>query len=215
MKSLFGMLVAGLLMAGSVFAESTATFTEGKEYKLIKPPQATTTGDKVEVVELFWYGCPHCYSFEPFVKKWLPNKPANVEFVRLPAVLNPRWEVHARAFYTAQALGVEDKIHTALFDAMHKDKKRFNDEAALADFFVEQGVDREAFKKTFDSFSVVTKVNRARALTRRYGISGVPSVVINGKYRTSAQDAGSYPNILKVVDFLAAREANQEVAATP
>jgi thiol:disulfide interchange protein DsbA len=184
-------------------------FQEGVHYERVNPPQPVSTGDKIEVLEVFWYGCPHCYRFEPFVERWLARKPANAEFVRLPGVLNPNWEPAARAFYTAELLGVFDKIHMPLFNAIHQQQRPLDTEAQLMEFFAEHGVSKDDFKKTYNSFAVETKVRRAQAMQARYGIDGVPAVIVNGKYRVSARTAGGNPQMLKVIDYLVAKEGKK------
>lgn len=200
-----GVLALGLafLSLGPVRAES---FDEGINYVRLTAPQPTSDPGKIEVLELFWYGCPHCYHLEPLLNDWVAKLPKDVVFVRMPAVLSPRWEILARAFYTAELLGVHDKIHAQLFKAIHEGKQRFDNEDQLAKFFVAQGVDEKEFRDTFKSFGVAAKVNRARQMTQRYGIDGVPSLIINGKFRTSAGEAGSHENMLKVADQLIEEE---------
>jgi thiol:disulfide interchange protein DsbA len=210
-KSLF------ILFALLGLSSQAMAFDEGFEYKKVTPAQPTVSESKVEVVELFWYGCPHCYAFEPELSKWVKNKPDYIEFVRIPAIFRDNWMPHARAYYTAEALGVLDKTHAAFFDAVHKKKHALQTEKAIGDFFVGQGVKREDFKKAWDSFVVQTKVKRAASMTKRYGIVGVPAMVVNGKYRTGGQAANinhpsankqqQHENVLKVVDWLVAREA--------
>ncbi len=189
--------------AGAAWAEE---YKEGVHYQRIEPSVPTSTGDKIEVVELFWYGCPHCYDFDPYIKRWLMRKPANVEFVHIPAVFNKLWELHARAFYTAKALGISAKIHDALFDAMHQGGRKFPTPASLQLFFAEQGVSKEDFYKAFDSFTVKSQVKRAIQLTKRYGIDGVPALIVNGKYRVNSRNVRSYSEMLKVVDYLVRKE---------
>ena len=201
-RILFATLLACLALTASA-EEATAT---DQQYQLITPAQPTTTGDKIEVVELFWYGCPHCYAFEPALQEWLKKKPDYVQFVRIPAVFAHNWEVHARAYYAAQQLGIFDKIHQPLFEAIHKDKRELFSEDQLAPFFAEHGTTAEEFHKAYNSFDVDTKTRRAISATREYAISGVPSIIINGKYRTSAQQAGGFDNMLKLIDQLAAKE---------
>jgi thiol:disulfide interchange protein DsbA len=191
-----------------------ADYTEGKQYKALANPQATANADKIEVLELFWYGCPHCYRLEPYMAQWLASKPDDVEFVRMPAIIGPPWELLAKAFYTAEFLGVTDKVHPALFDAIHKDRKKLTSEAAVQAVFVEQGVSEEDFKNTFNSFAVVMKVNNAKLMTRRYAITGVPTLIINGKYSTSGSLAGSNENTIKVMDYLVEQERQTAGAAT-
>jgi thiol:disulfide interchange protein DsbA len=199
-------LVAALLLLQAFPA--AADFDEGIEYLAIKPPVPTNDSHKVEVVEVFWYGCPHCYAFEPKLLAWLKHKPANVEFIRVPGIFpnRPVWELHARAYYTAELLGVLDKTHEALFDAIHKEKRRLFTEDALAEFYAKYGIDKKLFKETMHSFGVEMKVNRARLLTKRYGIDGVPTLVINGKYRTYASLTNGAAGMLKVTDFLIKKE---------
>ncbi len=184
-----------------------ASFVEGQHYEVVSPQQPTSTGGKIEVVEMFWYGCPHCYEFEPFVNRWLKKKPENVEFIRMPAIFRPEWALHARAFYTAKVLGVLDKVHNAIFEATHELKRPLSTETQMAEFFAEQGVKKTEFSKVFRSFAVESKVRRAMDMSRRYGIKGVPSVIINGKYRTGGHMAGGNANVFKIVDYLAEKEA--------
>ena len=206
MKSMirwFSALLISVLLTGPLAA---AEYSEGMQYLRLANPQPTSVADKVEVVELFWYGCPHCFDLEPHIRQWLETKPDDVEFVRMPAVLGPSWELLGKGFYTAELLGVEDRIHPALFEALHVKKQKINDEAALQDFFVNHGVSAEDFRKTFASFAVSVKLNNAKAMTRRYAITGVPTLIVNGKFSTGGRQAGSNANIIKVVDYLVARE---------
>jgi thiol:disulfide interchange protein DsbA len=199
-------LVAGLFLMQAMPA--VAAYDEGIEYLKINPPVGTENPHKVEVVEMFWYGCPHCYHFEPMLLQWLKHKPANVDFIRIPAVFpdRPLWELHARAYYTAELLGVLNKTHEALFDAIHKQHQRLFDEESLANFYAKYGVDKKLFKETMHSFGVQMKVDRAKELSRRYGIDGVPTLVINGKYRTYASITNGEEGMLKVTDYLIEKE---------
>ncbi len=186
------------------FAEE---YEEGVHYERLSAPQPTSTKGKVEVLEVFWYGCPHCFRFEPYLERWLKRKPENAEFVRLPGVLRSDWEVHGRAFYTAQLLGVFDTVHQALFDALHLQKRKLNSEESLRDFFAEHGVDKIEFTKTFRSFAVETRIRRAKTLVSRYGIKGVPAVIVNGKYLVSNRMTGGNANTIKVINFLIKKES--------
>ena len=199
------LLVAGVISALFVIPLAEARdYDEGIEYQLVTPPVRTASEGKVEVVELFWYGCPHCHSLEPKLKAWKKKLGKNVEFVRIPAVFpnRPAWELHARAYYTADLLGILDKIHTPLFDAIHKDRKKLMNQAALAKFFGKYGVDKATFDDTMYSFGVQMKVNRAKDLTRRYRIDGVPTLIIDGRYRTHASLTNGQAGMLKVTDYL-------------
>lgn len=205
-KKTFLAIILALVWMPFVYA---AQYQEGIHYERIVPAQPTSTVDKVEVLEIFWYGCPHCFRFEPYVERWLRRKPDNAQFVRLPGIFRPSWENHARAFYTAELLGVFEKVHKPLFNAIHLEKKKMNTEEALADFFAKfGGVDKAEFIKTFRSFAVETRLRRAKTMTSRYGISGVPAVIVNGKYRVSARGAGSNSEMLKIINFLVEKESN-------
>jgi len=190
------------------FAEA-AQYTEGKHYEVISPAQPTNTGDKVEVLELFWYGCPHCYNFEPHINRWLKKKSAQAEFVRMPGILRPEWALYARAYYTAEVLGALDKIHEPLFEVIHELRQPPKDEAALKVFFMEHGVSEADFSRTFRSFAVESKVRRAQDMSNRYGARGVPTMIINGKYRTSSSVSGGPVEVLKVVDYLVDKESKK------
>lgn len=203
-------LMLPFLMAAAACAQE---YTDGKEYLSLKTPQPTSTGENIEVVELFWYGCPHCYWLEPVLDDWLKTKPADVEFIQIPAMLGPNWALYGKAFYTAEFLGVTDKVHPALFDAIHKDKKKLRTPDDLKALFIEQGVSAEDFDNTFNSFAVDVKIKHAKQMTKRYAITGVPTIIINGKYSTSGSQAGSNQNIIKVMDYLIAGE-RAAVAAT-
>lgn len=185
----------------------SAEFEEGRNYTRIVPPQPTESKGKIEVVELFWYGCPHCHRFQPYLERWAKQLPADVDYRRMPAVLADHWTILARAYYTAEALGVLNKTHKALFDAIHAQKRRLDTEDRIMEFFAEQGVSNDDFKKTFNSFAVEAKVRRAQEMTRRYNTEATPSVVINGKYIVnSGQVDGNFNTMIKVMDFLIDKE---------
>lgn len=196
-----------LLMPFTACAESEG-FREGRDYELLLTPVPTATGDQVEVLELFWYGCPHCYQFEPHVKKWLEEKPEGAEFRRMPAVLGKHWLIHAQAYYAAEALGVLDKVHEEMFKAMHRDKRQLRTEDEMAEFFAEQGVAEEQFRKVFKSFGVQTKVQQASARVRAYRITGVPAVIVNGKYRVKSGE-----RLFEVVNYLVGLEKRAGMAS--
>jgi thiol:disulfide interchange protein DsbA len=152
------------------------------------------------------YSCIHCYNFEPHVQQWLTMKPDYINFVRVPTVWNPLARLHGQAFYAAEALGKGEEMHTPFFREIHVSGNLLENEAALAEFFSRFGVDETAFKSAFDSFAVHTKVQRADELTRRYRINGTPSVVVNGKYVTTASMAGGYEQLMDLIEALAASE---------
>ncbi len=205
-------LFLGLLLALSALGMSAniaaQPYTAGEDYSLVSPAQPGGSDGKVQVVEMFWYGCPHCFEFEPTLHDWEKSKPENVEFIRMPAIFNnPRWELHAATFYTADMLGVMDKFHTPFFNAIHLNKERMSTKEEIREFFAGIGVDGKTFDDTFDSFAVQTKVRRAADLSRKYGISGVPSLVVNGKYVVDGPKAKSYENMVRIVNALVEKEA--------
>jgi len=165
------LLTLALLLPTLALAQVKINPADVIEYEPVVPPMETSTGaDGVEVIELFWYGCPHCYRLEPYIERWLEQKPDHVTYVRIPAIFPNRqtWENHARTFYAAEALGVIDKVHRPFFDAIHAQRRKLNDEDAIAAFFVELGIDEAEFRKAYGSFAVDGKVRRAAQLTRRY-----------------------------------------------
>ena len=204
---LFITFMLSLLLSNMAFAE----IDEGIEYKKVSPSLPTIDKNKIEVIELFWYGCPHCFNFEPTLKKWLKKKPDNVVFHRIPAIFNSSWALHARAFYTAKSLGLitdeKHAFHDGFFNELHNKKKRLNNKKDLRAFFARFGVSAEDFNNTFDSFAVNTKVNRASNLSKRYQLDGVPSIIINGKYRTDGPMAGGRDGIIKVMEYLIKKES--------
>ena len=187
----------------------TALFAErGDGWDPVDPPIATSVPEgKVEVDEFFWYGCPHCFNLESQLQTWLKKKPDNVVFKRIPSPLNPNWTVHAQFYYAAEALGVIDKLHEPLFNAIHEEKRKLFDKNSLIDFAVEHGVDRQKFTDAWNSFGVYVKVQQARKLGQRYGLDGVPAIGINGKYKTSGSLAGTYSHMFEVMDKLIAEES--------
>ena len=182
-------------------------FQEGRHYYKITPSVPTDVEEgKVEVAEIFWYGCPHCFDFEPHLVTWKETLPENVNFKRMPAVLNRGWVAHARAFYALETMGELDKIHPIFFEAIHTQGRRLRDKESMARFLSQHDIDAEKFKNAYDSMYVETKIKRVDQVVRQYGVSSVPQVVVNGKYRISASDAGGYENLLRVVDMLVAKE---------
>lgn len=189
---------------------STVTQAESLGYETLSPAQPTQNQDKIEIIEFFWYGCPHCYSFEPVLAKWLKTKPANVEFIRQPAVFSSLWGKHAKAYFVAEALGVVDKVHVDFFDAIQNKKQKLTSEDQLAKFFVAHGVDETEFRNTFNSFLIDAKLRQAKAMAPRYGITGVPAIIINGKYKTSGPLAKSTENMIEVMNRLIAQESQSK-----
>jgi thiol:disulfide interchange protein DsbA len=182
------------------------TYVMGEHYDIITPPVRTANPDKIEVVEFFWYGCGHCYTFEPVIGAWKKTLPEDVDFRGSPAMWNKPMELHARAFYTAEVLGVLEQMNLILFQAMNVDGNRLSSEEELQKLFVANGVAAEDFSKAFKSFGVGSQVNQAAARARAAQITGTPAIMVNGKYHVSTRKAGSQPEMLKVADFLIAKE---------
>lgn len=197
MKHVFK-LTALTLMVGISSSALAADFVEGKDYKVVANPE-NIAGDVIVVREFFWYGCPHCYTLEPHMQKWAKTRAKDVAFFRTPAVMNPVWEVPGRGFYAAQLMGYEEKTHQALFDTIHKDNKRVDkSQETLADWYATQGVDKAKFNSLYNSFAVTTKVERAKQGAKRYQLTGVPAVVVHGKYVVQGEDE----KVTQVVDYL-------------
>ena len=196
------------LLTFAALADTEKPFTEGIHYQRLIQQAPTPVGDKaVEVVELFWYGCPHCYTFEPYINEWLKTKPEAVEFIRLPAALNPGWVVHARTYYALEQMGELERMHPLLFLAIHEQGRRLRDIRSIARFVGQQGVEEAAFLKAYQSPGVEDRYRWSVQRTKQFGINGVPALVINGKYLTSARMAGGYGKMLEVVDYLVAKES--------
>jgi len=182
---------------------------QGNGYQLVQPPQNTSIADKVEVLEFFWLGCPHCYSLEPDMLAWEARMPANTVMVREAPPLNPSWEQHSRGFYAARALGIEEPFVHAMFKAIHEDGERMRSPDDIADLAQTLGADRDKFLGTMESFTVETALRRSVQLARGAGITGVPSIMINGKYLTGASLAGGNAGIIDVIDRMVAIEKAQ------
>lgn len=181
-------------------------YVEGTEYDLISPPVRSVDPNTIEVAEFFWYGCGHCYSFEPIIEPWEKKLPADVTFRGIPAVWNEKMELHAKAYYTAEALGVLDKMHKVIFQAMNVDRKPLASQKEIAALFVANGVAEEDFNKAFTSFGVSSQVRQAVATAKAAQITGTPALMVNGKYQISGRKAGTQADMLKVADYLIEKE---------
>lgn len=197
-------LAALLLLASSQVMADPAMGTDFDQTAQVIP---TDNSAKIEVTELFWYGCPHCYHMEPALSAWLKKLPGDVNFKRVPGLPRPDWAPMAKAFYTLETLGLSEKLHSKLFDAIHKAKTlRPDDEAgAVAWITKESGLDKKKVEETFNSFSMNTKLNRAAQIFRASGATGVPALIIDGKYITSSTMAGGNEQALSVADYLIAK----------
>lgn len=193
-----------LLLPAMLYARE---YKEGVNYIKLTTPLPTQNADKIEVQEFFWYGCPHCFHFDPKLAAWVKNKPANVEFVRTPAPLNPNWMVHTKTFYALEAMGRGDEFHVDLFNAMHVAKLKLYTPEAIADFLAQKGVDKTKFLETFNSFAVNMRARKAEQLGNQYKITGVPAITVNGKYLINTNQEGGFDEVLNIMTYLVNKEA--------
>ena len=201
-------LISVLLLAvlSIPFARAAEPYEVGRHYLELPFPQPVETGAKIEVREFFWYGCSHCYAFEPALNRWLGKLPANAQFVRTPGTA-PKWLTQAQAFYAFESLGVTEKVHGPLFRAIHDNKQRLDDEASLAQFVGGLGVDANAFRQAFNSFGVRMRLEKARKMNEDFDVHSVPVIVVDGQYLTSPAMAGNGEAATKVVEFLIRKAA--------
>ena len=206
MKNLF---IALSIFLAFTLPSAAQEFQEDVNFFPLLVEQPVRTGDQIEVLEIFWYGCPHCYALEPYLKKWLKNKPEFVEFVQLPAVLNRSWAFDARVFYTFVALGLMDELHEAYFDAIHQDRRRMKNVEQVASWAQEQGIDPKLILDTFNSFGVDSMLANATQMSGRYEADGVPTIIVDGKYRTTVSLAGGHNEIIDLINYLAQRAKSE------
>ncbi len=194
----FLLLSFGLINSLSVRAD----IVEGKDYTVLTNPQPTQDANKIEVLEFFWYGCPHCYSLHSHLKTWLMNIPSDVSFRYVPAILRANWVAAAKIYYAIEAMGITDVLHDKAYDAIHRDKIDLNNESVLFDWVEKQGVDRKKFESTYNSFTAQNQVARSTQMTRQYQLNGVPALVVNGKYLTSGRMGGTPQDTIKTLEIL-------------
>ena len=210
------LILSAALVSASLFGMSAQAadvpLVAGETYVELSNPVPVAQPGKIEVVELFWYGCPHCYSFEPVINPWAEKLPADVHFVRIPAMFGGPWDAHGQMFLTLEAMGVENKVHSAVFNAIQKEGKRLTDKNDMADFLATQGVDKDKFLATFDSFAIKGQISKAKELAKKYEVSGVPTMIVDGKYRFDLGTAGGPEEALNVADQLIAKERAAKAA---
>jgi thiol:disulfide interchange protein DsbA len=200
----FLQLTAATAVLGLAAGQSQAALLLGKDYALLDFPQPTTDPKRVEVLELFFYGCPHCFELEPIIVPWAKKLPKHAYFRRMPAIFNDSWVPMAKAFYAAEALGVTEKLHSPMFNAIHLQGVNLNSRDTLLKFVASQGVDSAKFGTAYDSFGVQSKVSEAHQLTSAYGVTGVPTMIVDGKYRTASSMVGSHQKLLPALNELIA-----------
>ena len=199
-------LVAYAAAALSTLVVAEERWVEGQHYQTLTPPVAVGRGSDVVVTEFFWYGCGHCYTFEPMLTAWGKQLPDDAVLQPSPAVWNDPMRMHAKAYYIAEVLGVKETLHPVIFDAMHVQRKRLVSRLELRDLFEDNGVDPAQFDKAFDSFGVDSQVRQADARARSAKISGTPSLMVAGKYLIETRAAGSQTNMLEIARYLIDKE---------
>jgi len=211
------LILSAALVTASLFGMTAQAadvpLEAGKTYVELSNPVPVAEPGKIEVVELFWYGCPHCYAFEPTINPWVEKLPSDVNFVRIPALFGGPWDAHGQLFVTLDTMGVEHKVHAAVFNAIQKEHKQLVKPDDMADFVASQGVDKTKFLETFNSFAVKGKMAQYRDLAKKYEVSGVPTMIVNGKYRFDLGTAGGPEAALNVADQLIAKERAAMTAA--
>ena len=204
--------VAALLIAAFAMLSLPALgqqLQEGKQYERLKNPQPVETGNKIEVVEFFSYGCPHCADLEPYLEEWLKTLPPDVQFRRVPVLFQERWVALAKVYYTLDALGVEPKMSQDVFNAVHKQGINLAYDKVFFDWAATKGLDRKKVEDIFGSFSVTGKVNRAKQIAQNYNIQSVPTVVVDGKFITASDRVGTHAQIPAALDELVAKARSE------
>lgn len=194
-------LVAAAIFSLSAVAAGPEAF-EGHDYTRLKSAQPVATGKKIEVLEFFWYRCPHCFQLEPGLNKWLKTLPKDAQVRRVPAVFREDWMPGAKLYYTLEQMNLLDKLHHKVFDAYHVENINLNDPAVLGGWIVKQGVDRKKFEAIYNSFSTQSKATQGARLATTYAITGVPAFIIDGKYATSVSMTGGEARLFEVLDQL-------------
>lgn len=209
LKSLLAAFAALACLAAATSAAAQG-LQAGRDYAVLATPQPTEAAGKVEVIEFFSYMCPHCAQFEPALSKWLKGQPKDVVFRRVPVIFRPQWDAPARLYYTLEAMNELDRLHTAVFEAIHGQGTNLMSDAAVADWAAKKGLDAKKFADVYGSFTVQSKAMRAKQASGAYGISGVPAMVVGGKYRTADNPSGQQDDLLKVVDALIAKVRSEQ-----
>ena len=210
-RILWALVCGCLAFAPSIPAAAQQSPREGVDYRLI-PPQPAATGNKIEVIEFFWYGCPFCNELEPALEKWLKNKPADVEFRLIPAILHDNWAPHARIYYTLAALGELQRLHAQVYYGYHVEQLYMSKPDVMEKWAVDHGIDREKWLAAYNSPEVAAQVEQAKQLRVQYNVNATPSLIVDGRYLTSGGMVNELPDLLPIVDGLI-RKARDERAA--
>ena len=207
------MYFLGALAWFAVTAAGAADLVEGKDYVRLRNPQPVETGKKIEVIEFFSYGCPHCSDLEPILQAWIQKLPPDVQFRRVPVMFQQRWEALAKIYYTLDAMGDETRLSPEVFKAVHVNGVPLYQDKAFFDWAASHGLDRTRVAEVYGSFAVSSKFNRAKALAQAYNIQSVPTVIVDGKYLTASDRVGTHTAMPPVLDALVAK-ARAERAKT-
>ena len=197
--------IAGMLLACQ--GELSAQTLTDDNYTVLSSPLPVSSGEKIEVSELFWYGCGHCFSLEPHIKNWQKNMPENATFVKVPAIFSKRWEFHGKAYYAMSSLGVLDQANDAFFHRIHVQRKPINDLGALSEFLSAYGKTEDEVASAFNSFHVDSLLRNAKIITAKSTANGVPAFLVDGKYHTSVKLAGSQDGLFRVINQLIEKAA--------
>ncbi|MFK8010685.1 MAG: thiol:disulfide interchange protein DsbA/DsbL [Marinicellaceae bacterium] len=208
-----------LLLTFSIFSVSAQNsavskvqknYVAGKHYTIIDPAFETDNADQVIVYEFFGYTCPHCSNFQAYIKPWHKKLPENVKLVRIPVIFQSGWEIYAKAYYTAETMGIIEKTHQPLFDAIHKERKNFRTIEQLADWFESKfSVDRATFLSTANSFMIDSKVRQSNNMMRKMQVTSTPTVIVNGKYKPNVKELGTITSMLDMVSYLSDLESKE------
>ena len=206
MRKLMMMGMLWLLGSLSLVHAQERSYQAGVDYIELPAAAPTQEPGKIEVAELFWYGCGHCFSFEPIISEWKKTLPEDVNFRPVPAFFGGLWDTHGQLFYTLESVDKLDQTHSAIFQAIHNQNNRLADEKAMLKLLTQYGVDADEFRQTWDSPGVKLKMAQAKRLAKAYRASGVPTLIVNGKYRIEGAMAGSFEQMLKTAEYLIEKE---------
>ena len=197
----FACCLALVCVATLAHAQETRRARANFEYRLIEQ-QPVASGEKIEVIDFFWYGCPHCYNLQPALEDWIGRKPADVALRRVPVILRDNWAPHARIYYTLEALGELERLHQQVYHGYHVQELHMSKPDVMAQWAVRHGIDRQKWLDAYDSIGVSQKVQRAKELTWAYNVQGTPTLVVDGRYLTSSSMAGSERGMIPILDEL-------------
>ena len=202
LRAFFSLWVAALILSSPATYAQAQQIQAGREYTRLSPPRPVTTGSRIEVIEFFYYGCPICYEFQPYFSRWMFQAPDDVVLRRVPALSSENWEPFAKLFYSLELVGELNRLHWPVYDNFHFDGMKLNDEKVMLDWIVRNGLDRQKFLAAYNSDEVRDRLNRSRELMKTYDVRGVPSIIVDGKFQTSARLAGGTRQLAQVLDQL-------------